>query len=202
MSVCPCVNGNTHTYPDVFASETIPFRERVGASFDSLILIHTNSCFLKHLKSCRRTTSRPSPSRSYGARGKCPSTLARSPTRKSARAVERCLPSWTLFDLGMTAKTRPVLVVSVEYGDLDRAIVTVVPHTTEIRQSPFEIPIRSSFLRPGAFLVQGVSTYPKAWAIRKLGVLQPLQLDQSGPFRIGRRRGPELCQIKLTAYDK
>ena len=67
-----------------------------------------------------------------------------------------------LFDLGMTAKTRPVLVVSVEYGDTDRAIVTVVPHTTEIRQSPFEIPVKTAFLRPGAFLVQGVSTYPKA----------------------------------------
>ena len=58
----------------------------------------------------------------------------------------------------MTAKTRPVLVLSVEYGDADRAIVTVVPHTTEIRQSPFEVPIKASFLRPGAFLVQGVST--------------------------------------------
>ena len=45
-----------------------------------------------------------------------------------------------LFDLGMTAKTRPVLVVSIEYGDVDRAIVTVVPHTTEIRQSPVEVP--------------------------------------------------------------
>ena len=33
-----------------------------------------------------------------------------------------------LFDLGMAAKTRPVLVVSVAYGDTDRAIVTVVPH--------------------------------------------------------------------------
>ena len=82
-----------------------------------------------------------------------------------------------LFDLGMTAKTRPVLVVSIEYGDVDRAIVTVVPHTTDIRQSPFEIPVKAPFLRPGAFLVQGVSTYPKAWAIRKLGVLQPSQLQ-------------------------
>ena len=82
-----------------------------------------------------------------------------------------------LFDLGMTAKTRPVLVVSVEYGDADRAIVTVVPHTTEIRQSPFEIPIKASFLQSGAFLVQGISTYPKAWAIRKLGVLQPVQME-------------------------
>ena len=76
-----------------------------------------------------------------------------------------------LFDLGMTAKTRPVLVVSVEYGDSDRAIVTVVPHTTEIRQSPLGIPVKVPFLRPGAFLAQGVSTHPKAWAIRKLGVL-------------------------------
>jgi mRNA interferase MazF len=42
-----------------------------------------------------------------------------------------------LFDLGMAAKTRPVLVVSVAYGDADRAIVTVVPHTTELRGSPF-----------------------------------------------------------------
>ena len=48
-----------------------------------------------------------------------------------------------LFDLGMAAKTCPVLVVSVAYGDADRAI----------------------FLQPGAFLVQGISTHPKAWAI-------------------------------------
>ena len=41
-----------------------------------------------------------------------------------------------LFDLGMAAKTRPVLVVSVAYGDADRAIVTVVPHATELRGSP------------------------------------------------------------------
>lgn len=83
-----------------------------------------------------------------------------------------------LFDLGMTAKTRPVLVVSVEYGDGDRAIVTVMPHTTELRESPFEIPVREPFLKSnGAFLVQGVSTYPKAWAIRKLGMLQPAQMQ-------------------------
>jgi len=52
-----------------------------------------------------------------------------------------------LFDLGMTAKTRPVLVVSVDYGNADRAIVTVVPHTTELRQSPFEVSVNASFLR-------------------------------------------------------
>ena len=81
-----------------------------------------------------------------------------------------------LFDLGMIAKTRPVVVVSVNYGDSDRAIVTVVPHTTEIRQSPFEVVVKAPFLRPGAFLIQGVSTYPKAWAIRKLGSLKSDQM--------------------------
>jgi mRNA interferase MazF len=82
----------------------------------------------------------------------------------------------------MAAKTRPVLVVSVAYGDVDRALVTVVPHTTQLRASPFEISVSVPFLQPGAFLVQGVSTYPKAWAIRKLGTLrsEPFQMVMAG----------------------
>src|SRR5580693_4611552 len=76
-----------------------------------------------------------------------------------------------LFDLGMTAKIRPVLVVSVPFGDDDRVMVTVVPHTTELRGSQFEVSVTAPFLKPGAFLVQGISTYPAAWAIKKLGAL-------------------------------
>src|SRR5579871_4182732 len=83
-----------------------------------------------------------------------------------------------LFDLGMTAKTRPVLVVSVAYGDADRAVVSVIPHTTALRQSQFEVPIHAPFLRPGAFPVQGISTYPQAWAIRRLGILEPDELGR------------------------
>jgi mRNA interferase MazF len=82
-----------------------------------------------------------------------------------------------LFDLGMAAKVRPVLVVSVPFGDIDRALVTVVPHTTQLRGSAYEASIKAPFLKPGAFLVQGVSTYPTAWAIRKLGVLRKEQFD-------------------------
>lgn len=77
----------------------------------------------------------------------------------------------------MTAKTRPVLVMSVPYGDADRAIVTVVPHTTELRGSHYEVSVNVPFLQRGAFLVQGVSTYPKAWGIRKLGVVKPDQME-------------------------
>ena len=96
-----------------------------------------------------------------------------------------------LFDLGMAAKTRPVLVVSVTYGDVDRAIVTVVPHTTQLRGSPFEISVHAPFLQRGAFLVQGVSTYPKAWAIRKIGALTR---DQVATVMAGLRNWLGLAQ--------
>jgi mRNA interferase MazF len=96
-----------------------------------------------------------------------------------------------LFDLGMAAKTRPVLVVSVAYGDADRAIVAVVPHTTELRGSPFEISVHAPFLRRGAFLVQGISTYPKAWAIRKIGALTG---DQMATVMAGLRNWLGLTQ--------
>lgn len=48
-----------------------------------------------------------------------------------------------LFDLGMEGKVRPALVVSIAYGDLDRALVTILPHTTSLRGSQFEIPVQT-----------------------------------------------------------
>jgi mRNA interferase MazF len=80
-----------------------------------------------------------------------------------------------LFDLGMAEKVRPALVISVAFEDVDRALVTIVPHTTSLRGSQFEIPVSVSFLKAGAFVLQGVSTYPHVRAIRKLGVLKPEQ---------------------------
>ena len=85
-----------------------------------------------------------------------------------------------LWDLGMVEKVRPALVMSVGYGDLDRALITVVPHTTSLRGSEFEISVPVAFLKPGAFLVQNVATYPVVRAIRKLGVLRKEQLDPVG----------------------
>jgi mRNA interferase MazF len=72
----------------------------------------------------------------------------------------------------MAEKVRPVLIVSAAYGDLDRALVTVVPHTTSLRGSQYEIVVNVAFLKPGAFLVQNVATYPNVRAIRKLGALK------------------------------
>ena len=77
-----------------------------------------------------------------------------------------------LFDLGMEGKVRPALIVSVPYGDLDRALVTILPHATSLRGSEYEIAVNVPFLKPGAFLVQNVATYPHVRAMRKLGVVK------------------------------
>lgn len=85
-----------------------------------------------------------------------------------------------LLDLGMVEKVRPALIVSTSYGDRDRALITIVPHTTTLRGSEFEITIPVSFLKPGAFLVQNVATYPVVRAVRKLGALKGEQFDLVG----------------------
>jgi mRNA interferase MazF len=77
-----------------------------------------------------------------------------------------------LVDFGLAGKTRPALVVNVPFGDQDRSLITVVPHTTSLRGSSFEIAVRVPFLKPGAFLVQGVTTFPSVRATHRLGVLQ------------------------------
>jgi mRNA interferase MazF len=45
-----------------------------------------------------------------------------------------------LVDLGMVAKTRPVLLLSVPFKDVERAVVTFVPRTASLRGTRFEVP--------------------------------------------------------------
>lgn len=81
-----------------------------------------------------------------------------------------------LVDLGMTAKVRPALVISVPADDSDRALVTLVPHTTSLRQSRFEAVVQVPFLRAGAFDAQNLVTIPHAKLVRHLGKLSDAQL--------------------------
>jgi mRNA interferase MazF len=81
-----------------------------------------------------------------------------------------------LFDCGMVEKVRPVLIFSVPFADTDRAVVTVVFHTTALRGSPFEIQVQVPFLKDGAFIAQSIATYPTVRAIRKIGTLNAAQL--------------------------
>ena len=81
-----------------------------------------------------------------------------------------------LVDLGMAAKVRPALVLSVPAGDDDRALVTLVPHTTSVRGTAFEAAVAVPFLRVGAFDAQNLITIPHAKLIRNLGRLSAQQL--------------------------
>jgi mRNA interferase MazF len=81
-----------------------------------------------------------------------------------------------LVDLGLAAKIRPCLVLSVPVDEQDRALVAAVAHTTSPRGSRFEVAITTRFLRPGVFDAQNLVTIPHAKLLRKLGILSPTQL--------------------------
>jgi mRNA interferase MazF len=81
-----------------------------------------------------------------------------------------------IVDLGMAGKVRPCLVLSVPAGIQDRALVTLVAHTTSARGSNFEVVVQSRFLPGGVFDAQNLVTVPHAKLVRKLGSLQPDQL--------------------------
>jgi mRNA interferase MazF len=81
-----------------------------------------------------------------------------------------------MVDLGLAQKVRPALVVSAPYGDNDRALLTIVPHTTALRQSDFEVPLQVRFLKPGAFMVQGITAIDPSQATRIMGTISQEQL--------------------------
>jgi mRNA interferase MazF len=83
-----------------------------------------------------------------------------------------------LVDLGLAAKVRPALVISVAPTDQDRALVAIVPHTTSLRGTRFEATCSVPFLKAGAFDAQGVVTIPLAKLMRPLGTLKPADLAQ------------------------
>ena len=83
-----------------------------------------------------------------------------------------------IVDLGMAAKVRPCLVLSIPTDPQDRVLVTVVPHTTSVQGTRFEVDIPAPFLKSGVFDAQQVVTVAQARLIRKIGDLTPAELAQ------------------------
>jgi mRNA interferase MazF len=83
-----------------------------------------------------------------------------------------------LVDLGLAAKVRPCLVLSIPLDDVDRALVTLVPRTTSVYGSRFEVDTPVRFLKHGVFDAQNLITIPLAKLIRKLGDLTEVQLPE------------------------
>ena len=78
----------------------------------------------------------------------------------------------------MVEKVRPVLILSIPFSGSDRAVVSIVFHSTALRSSEFEIEVDVSFLRRGAFIAKSIATYPVTRSIRKLGTLSSEQLQR------------------------
>ncbi len=81
-----------------------------------------------------------------------------------------------LVDMGLAEKVRPALVLSGPCGSEDRLLITVIPHTTQLRGSRFEVIIPLPFLKPGAFLAQNPATLSHKRAEKYLGKLTAAQV--------------------------
>lgn len=81
-----------------------------------------------------------------------------------------------IVDLGMVEKVRPCVALSVPAGLKERALVTLVAHTTSARDSNFEVPVPSRFLAADVFDAQNMITVPHAKLVRRLGTLPQDQL--------------------------
>ena len=100
-----------------------------------------------------------------------------------------------LADLGLAAKTRPVVIVSREDADPPRSLVLYVPLTTQRRDSPYEVPLpRLPFLdRESVANVQGLGSLPTVRLERKIGKLSPAimgQLKDALVFALNLERAP------------
>jgi mRNA interferase MazF len=85
-----------------------------------------------------------------------------------------------LADLGIAAKTRPVIIVSRFDEDPPRQIFIYVPLTTQNRQSSYEVTIpQLPFLREISVAnVQGIASLPTARLERKLGSISFATLQE------------------------
>lgn len=82
-----------------------------------------------------------------------------------------------IVDLGMVAKVRPCLILSVPADPQDRVLVSFVPHTTSVQGTRFEVAVQARFLHgKGVFDAQQIATVSQAKLVRRLGVLPPDQL--------------------------
>ena len=85
-----------------------------------------------------------------------------------------------LADLGLTAKTRPVVILSRDDPQAPRALVVYVPLTTQNRSSRYEIELgRVRFLNEMSVAnVQGIGSIPSVRLQRRLGSLSTEVLDR------------------------
>ncbi len=85
-----------------------------------------------------------------------------------------------LADLGLAAKTRPVVILSRDDPQAPRALVVYVPLTTQNRGSRYEVELgRLRFLKEMSVAnVQGLGSIPAIRLQRRLGLLSTELLNK------------------------
>lgn len=86
-----------------------------------------------------------------------------------------------IIDLGLVAKTRPCVVLSVQINDVEAALVTFVERTTSDRPgSRFQVADRSRLFPqvPGLFDAQKIATVDRSKFQRRIGRLAADQLAE------------------------
>jgi mRNA interferase MazF len=85
-----------------------------------------------------------------------------------------------LVDLGMAAKTRPMLVVSRRDEDAPRALSVCAPITTSTRDSEYEVSIgKPKFLHETSYVnVQGMQAIPHHELKRMIGRLPDVDMQR------------------------
>ena len=83
-----------------------------------------------------------------------------------------------MIDLGLAAKVRPCLVLSVAFRDDERAVVTYLPRTTAMLGGRFEVGHSAPRFQPGAFDAQNVNTVPTARLMHRLVSIDAHTLEQ------------------------
>lgn len=81
-----------------------------------------------------------------------------------------------LVDLGYLGKVRPVFVASVPFRDHERTLCIIVPHTTSVIGTRFEVDVPLPGLERGVFDVQQTSAVQAAKFVRRLGALNAMQI--------------------------
>lgn len=83
-----------------------------------------------------------------------------------------------MIDLGLAAKPRPALILSVNFTDGELAVVTYVARTTQRRDSRFQVEHNAPLFLPGAFDAQTIGTVPTVRLMRRLAILPARELVQ------------------------
>ena len=81
-----------------------------------------------------------------------------------------------IVDLGYLGKVRPVLVVGIPFLNHERTLCIIVPHTTSLIGTRFEVKVNHPALAEGAFDVQQTAAVPAIKFVRRLGNLNPEQM--------------------------